>query len=48
MSLLVAILAFEDTPLVYAAKRGIIAGSLLAGIVGALSLRVSRSFRDVN
>jgi NhaA family Na+:H+ antiporter len=48
MSLLIAMLAFEDTPLVYAAKRGIIAGSFLAGIAGALLLRVSRSFRDVN
>src|SRR6516164_9021060 len=48
MSLFVAMLAFEDTPLVYAAKRGIIAGSLLAGIAGALLLKVGRSLRDVN
>jgi len=48
MSLFVAMLAFEDTPLVYAAKRGIIAGSLLAGIAGAFLLKVGRSLRDVN
>jgi Na+/H+ antiporter NhaA len=31
MSLFVAMLAFEDTALVDAAKQGVIAGSLLAG-----------------
>jgi Na+/H+ antiporter 1 len=48
MSLFVAMLAFEDTSLVDAAKRGIIAGSLLAGIAGAVLLKVGRSLRDVN
>jgi Na+:H+ antiporter, NhaA family len=48
MSLFVATLAFEDMALVDAAKRGIIAGSLLAGIAGAALLKVSRSLRDVN
>jgi len=48
MSLFVAMLAFEDTALVAAAKRGIIAGSLLAGIAGAVLLRTGRSLRDVN
>src|SRR5882757_8795260 len=48
MSLFVAMLAFEDTALVDAAKRGIIAGSLLAGIAGAVLLRLGRSLRDVN
>src|SRR5262245_42890164 len=48
MSLFVAMLAFEDTPLVYAAKRGIIAGSLLAGIAGAVLLKMGESLRDDN
>jgi Na+:H+ antiporter, NhaA family len=48
MSLFVAMLAFEDASLVDAAKRGIIAGSLLAGIAGAVMLRVGRPLRDVN
>ena len=48
MSLFVAMLAFEDTALVYAAKRGIIVGSLLAGVAGALLLRTDRSLRDGN
>jgi NhaA family Na+:H+ antiporter len=39
MSLFVAMLGFEDTALVDAAKRGIIAGSLLAGVGGAVMLR---------
>jgi len=47
MSLFIATLAFEDTVLVDAAKRGIIAGSLLAGVAGAVMLR-ARSLRDVN
>jgi NhaA family Na+:H+ antiporter len=47
MSLFIAMLAFEDTGMVDAAKRGIIAGSLLAGIAGAILLRVSRSSGDV-
>ena len=48
MSLFVAMLAFEDTALVDAAKRGIIAGSLLAGVAGAAMLRAGRPLRDVN
>jgi NhaA family Na+:H+ antiporter len=48
MSLFVAMLAFEDTALVDAAKRGVIAGSLLAGILGALLLMMGGSLRDVN
>jgi Na+:H+ antiporter, NhaA family len=49
MSLFVAMLAFEDTPLVDAAKRGIIAGSLLAGVAGGVMLRAAgRPLRDVN
>jgi NhaA family Na+:H+ antiporter len=46
MSLFVAMLAFDDTALVDAAKRGIIAGSLLAGVAGAVILRVGRALRD--
>jgi Na+:H+ antiporter, NhaA family len=48
MSLFIGMLAFDDMALVNAAKRGIIAGSLLAGVAGALTLRVIRPFRDVN
>src|SRR6266513_1113933 len=46
MSLFVAMLAFDFTALVDAAKRGIIAGSLLAGVAGAVMLRVGRALRD--
>jgi Na+:H+ antiporter, NhaA family len=46
MSLFVAMLAFEDAALIDAAKRGIIAGSLIAGIAGAVMLRVGRDLRD--
>jgi NhaA family Na+:H+ antiporter len=46
MSLFIALLAFHDAALVDAAKRGILAGSLLAGIAGAIALRVSFAFRD--
>ena len=48
MSLFIAMLAFEDPALVDAAKLGIIAGSLLAGVAGALMLQTGRSLRDVN
>ena len=48
MSLFIAMLAFEDTGLVYAAKRGIIIGSLLAAIAGAVLLRTGRPLRDVD
>jgi len=39
-------LAFDDTALVNAAKRGIIVGSLLAGVAGAVMLRTGRPLRD--
>src|SRR5215475_8991656 len=48
MSLFIAMLAFDDPVLVDAAKRGIIAGSLLAGVAAAVMLRAGRSLRDVN
>ena len=48
MSLFIAMLAFDDIALVYAAERGIIAGSLFAGVAGAVMLRSGRSLRHVN
>ena len=48
MSLFVAMLAFEETAFVDAAKQGVIAGSLLAGILSALLLMMGGSLRDVN
>jgi Na+:H+ antiporter, NhaA family len=48
MSLFIAMLGFDDTALVDAAKQGIIAGSLLAGVAGAVMLRMGRSLPDVN
>ena len=46
MSLFVAMLAFADSALVEAAKRGIIVGSLVAGVAGAVLLRMSSVLRD--
>jgi NhaA family Na+:H+ antiporter len=46
MSLFVAMLAFADRTLVDAAKRGIIVGSLVAGVAGAVLLRMSSVLRD--
>jgi NhaA family Na+:H+ antiporter len=46
MSLFIAMLAFEDAAVVYAAKRGIIAGSLLAGMAGAVLLKMGSALRD--
>jgi NhaA family Na+:H+ antiporter len=46
MSLFVAMLAFADSALVDAAKRGIIVGSLVAGVAGAVLLRTSPVLRD--
>jgi Na+:H+ antiporter, NhaA family len=46
MSLFIAMLAFDQTALVDAAKSGILAGSLLAGIAGAVVLRIASRFRD--
>ena len=46
MSLFIAMLAFDETGLVNAAKSGILAGSLLAGIAGAIFLRIASRFRD--
>ena len=46
MSLFIAMLAFHETGPVNAAKSGILAGSLLAGIGGAIFLRIASRFRD--
>jgi Na+:H+ antiporter, NhaA family len=46
MSLFVAMLAFADGTLVDAAKRGIIVGSLVAGVAGAVLLRTSPVLSD--
>jgi NhaA family Na+:H+ antiporter len=46
MSLFIAMLAFDETTPVNAAKTGILAGSLLAGIAGAIVLRVAAGFRN--
>jgi NhaA family Na+:H+ antiporter len=48
MSLFIAMLAFDDPALVDGAKRGIIVGSLLAGLAAALMLRADRPLRDVD
>jgi len=46
MSLFVAMLAFADGTMIDAAKRGIIVGSLVAGVAGAVLLRMSPVLRD--
>jgi NhaA family Na+:H+ antiporter len=46
MSLFIAMLAFDESGPVNAAKSGILAGSLLAGIAGAFVLRLASRFRD--
>lgn len=43
MSLFIATLAFGDTPLLEAAKAGILAGSILAGTIGAILVRRATS-----
>ena len=46
MSLFIATLAFDGTTLLDAAKFGILTGSLLAGIVGAVVVRRGTSMRN--
>jgi Na+:H+ antiporter, NhaA family len=46
MSLFIAMLAFDDAALIGPAKLGILVGSLLAGIAGAIVLRIAIVFRD--
>jgi NhaA family Na+:H+ antiporter len=45
MSLFIAMLAFDESGPLNAAKSGILAGSLLAGIAGAIVLRIAAGFR---
>jgi NhaA family Na+:H+ antiporter len=46
MSLFVAMLAFDGTASLDAAKQGILGGSMLAGIAGAIILKATRHSRD--
>jgi NhaA family Na+:H+ antiporter len=46
MSLFIAMLAFDEAVPVKSAKTGILVGSLLAGIAGAIVLRIASGFRD--
>ena len=46
MSLFIAMLAFDGTASVDAAKQGILAGSLLAGVAGAVILKAASHSRD--
>jgi Na+:H+ antiporter, NhaA family len=46
MSLFIAMLAFDETAPVDAAKLGILAGSLAAGVAGAIVLRIASGFRN--
>lgn len=46
MSLFITLLAFHDTALVDAAKRGVLVGSLLAGVAGAIVFRVASGSND--
>jgi NhaA family Na+:H+ antiporter len=46
MSLFIAMLAFDKTAPLDAAKLGILAGSLAAGVAGAIVLRIAHGFRN--
>lgn len=46
MSLFIAMLAFDGTASLYAAKQGILGGSLLGGVAGAIILKAARHSRD--
>jgi NhaA family Na+:H+ antiporter len=46
MSLFIAMLAFDETAPIGAAKLGILAGSLAAGVAGAIVLRIASGFRN--
>jgi Na+:H+ antiporter, NhaA family len=46
MSLFIAMLAFDETSPIDAAKFGILVGSLVAGVAGAIVLRIAPGFRD--
>jgi NhaA family Na+:H+ antiporter len=46
LSLFIAMLAFDSTASIDAAEQGILAGSVLAGVAGAIILRAARHYRD--
>jgi NhaA family Na+:H+ antiporter len=46
MSLFIAMLAFHETAPADAAKLGVLAGSLVAGVAGAIVLRIASGFRN--
>jgi NhaA family Na+:H+ antiporter len=46
MSLFIAMLAFDESAPLNAAKTGILAGSLMAGMAGAIVLRIAAAFRN--
>jgi NhaA family Na+:H+ antiporter len=46
MSLFIAMLAFDENGPINEAKSGVLAGSLLAGIAGAVVLRIAGGFRN--
>ena len=46
MSLFIAMLALDETALVDAAKLGILPRSLVAGVAGAIVLRIDSGFRN--
>jgi Na+:H+ antiporter, NhaA family len=46
MSLFIAMLAFDETSPIDAAKVGILAGSLVAAVAGAIVLRIAAGFRN--
>jgi Na+:H+ antiporter, NhaA family len=46
MSLFIAMLAFDETGPLSAAKTGILAGSLVAAVAGAIVLRIAPGFRN--
>jgi Na+/H+ antiporter NhaA len=46
MSLFIAMLAFDESGPVNAAKSGILAGSFLAGVLGAIVLKIASRFHN--
>jgi NhaA family Na+:H+ antiporter len=46
MSLFIAMLAFDEPGPLNAAKSGILAGSLVAGVTGGVVLRIASRFRN--
>jgi NhaA family Na+:H+ antiporter len=46
LSLFIAMLAFDSTASIDGAEQDILAGSVLAGVAGAIILRAARHYRD--